>query len=147
MVLDYHSLPTRLLVFWLTAEGTAVHSVPVGAADLGTEVDHLPSASAPRATTMCRPPLASAGGCWTPSPPASPSGPGVRLLVIVPHGPLHPVPFEALPWAGRLLVDRFAVVTRPTSTAVATALRPVTATTPRLPPGHRGSPRQPARRP
>ncbi|MEZ4471437.1 MAG: CHAT domain-containing protein [bacterium] len=56
---------------------------------------------------------------------------GVRLLVIVPHGPLHPVPFEALPWAGRLLVDRFAVVTEANLTAVATALRPVTATTPR----------------
>ncbi len=48
---------------------------------------------------------------------------GVKRLVVVPHGPLHFVPFAALRLGGRYLIERFPLVLAP-STTVALALAP-----------------------
>lgn len=129
-VIEYYSLPDRLLVFWLTAAGVEVQSAPVAASALDEEVERLLLGIRSKGNDYV--PAAGRLGRWLLDPIAArlAAARDVRLLVIVPHGPLHPVPFEALPWAGRLLVDRFAVVTEANLTAVATALRPAPAAGP-----------------
>ena len=58
--------------------------------------------------------------------------PGITTLVIVPDGPLHRVPFDALKLSGNeLLVDRFAVVVTPSVSTIQPA-PPVQSTAPTL---------------
>lgn len=148
-VIEYYVLPTELLVFWVSADAIEVHSVPVAQADLEREVERLLFEIRAKGNGFA--PHAARLGQWLLDPVASrlnthggtanassrlrsasrrpidvqPAEEATPLLVVVPHGPLHPVPFEALPWAGRMVVDRYAVVTEPNLTAVAAALRMV----------------------
>ncbi len=58
--------------------------------------------------------------------------PGITTLVIVPDGPLHRVPFDALKLSGNeLVVDRFAVVVTPSVSTIQPA-PPVQSTAPTL---------------
>lgn len=124
-VVEYYTLPDRLLVFWLAADHVEVESVPVGAQALEATVQQLLIEIRAKGNGYL--PHAARLGQWLLNPVARHLGRSeadpLTLLVVVPHGPLHPVPFEALPWAGRLLIDRYAVVTQPNLTAVAAALQ------------------------
>ena len=99
--------------------------MPVTRATLTTTVDAMLTGIRNGGTEHDAP-MAKLGG-WLLDPIATQmndaqAGKGLQALVVVPHGPLHPIPFEALPWAGALLVDRTAVVSAANLTAVQSAL-------------------------
>lgn len=122
-VIEYYALPDRLLVFWIDAGQTQVRSVPVARAELAKTVDAMLTGVRNGGTEHVAP-MATLGG-WLLDPIATQindAGAALQALVVVPHGPLHPIPFEALPWAGALLVDRTAVVSAANLTAVQSAL-------------------------
>ena len=121
-LIEYFALPDRLLVFWIDAGQTRAQSVAVTRATLTRTVDAM-LIGVRNGGTAHEAPMALLGG-WLLDPIASQLNDAGTLeaLVVVPHGPLHPIPFEALPWAGGLLVDRTAVVSAANLTAVQSAL-------------------------
>lgn len=112
-VLDYYALPEELVVFWATREAHELFRVPVPAADLAAQAAALEKGILGRGRGF------EAPAAWLAARLLDPvaerlNGPGApRRLGIVPHGPLHRVPFEVLPWAGGRLVDRFEVFEAP----------------------------------
>lgn len=129
-IIEYYMLPKQLLVFWIDAERVEMARVTVAASALGTTVSTMLDAVR-RDSAEHHAPMQQLGK-WLLDPIANrlnQSSPE-QVLVVVPHRDLHPIPFEALPWAGELLVDRFPVVSAANLTAVHRAL-----TTPPRPAG------------
>lgn len=120
---EYYALPDRLLIFWIDRERVQVRVVPqTRTAVVDASTDLLDGI---RDGGVGYEPAAARLGEWLLDPIAAQlnEGGALKALVVVPHGALHTVPFEALPWAGGLLVDRFAVISAANLTAVDAALR------------------------
>lgn len=121
-LIEYYILPDRLLIFWIDAERVELEQVEVADAAVQQAVnDTLHGVR--RAGRDHRAPSTRLGA-WLLDPIAerlNKTG-ADRVLVFVPHRGLHPVPFEALPWAGEMLVDRFPIVSAANLTAVHRAL-------------------------
>ncbi|MCB9523030.1 MAG: CHAT domain-containing protein [Myxococcales bacterium] len=122
VVVEHASLPDALLTFVTHKGRTTVHRAPVGSVALQGRARAL--------VTALR-----SGGTWRDAAaavaeaaldPALPEleaaqAAGARRLAWLPHGPLHAVPLEALPWGDGLVVDRLPVFSAPNLTALAHA--------------------------
>ena len=109
--------PTTLLVLTRTGDGTGVHSRVLSLPDsLASQVRRfaalLEQGADPRG-------LARALGAALVDPAIELLPPTISRLVIVPDGPLHRLPFDALRLAdGRYVVERYAVGLAPSAAAV-----------------------------
>lgn len=103
VVVAYHTLPDRLLAWVLTRDGVREVAFPVALprADLARLVDAYRDALiriSPNA-----PAVSDKIGQLLLAPLQVPAG---KRLVIVPHGPLHYLPFQALRLDGQYLIER-----------------------------------------
>ncbi len=132
-VLDYYALPDELLVFHVTRSERRLLRVAIDAASLAGQAAALERGILGRGRDYEAPAAWLAARLLDPLAAAL-NGPGApRRLCVVPHGPLHRVPFEVLPWGGERLLDRFDVFSAPSLPALAALLEAAPATaTPRV---------------
>jgi len=102
VVVAYHSLPDRLMAWVLSSDGVREVPLPVAIkrADLARLVD------AYRDTLINLKPAVDVGdkiGSLLLTPLNIPAG---KRMIIVPHGPLHYLPFQALRVDGQYLIER-----------------------------------------
>src|SRR3546814_3106939 len=109
-VVAYHSLPDRLLVWMVDRERVRERSLPVPRADLEQLVDAWRDALVHGQTAAV-----GAGG-QIGELLIAPLGlePG-RRLIIVPHGALHYLPFQALRVDGQYLIQRHPIAIAPST--------------------------------
>ena len=103
-VLEFHSLPDRLQVWVIGPAGVQAHAIPIKRDELGDLVDGYRESvvrgrraaitNAERLGAALIGPLGLADG---------------QRLVVVPHGPLHYLPFQALRVNGRYLIETHPV--------------------------------------
>ena len=102
VVVAYHALPDRLVAWVLSSEGVREATLPVAVkrADLARLVD------AYRDALINLKPATDVGdkiGTLLLAPLGIPGG---KRIIIVPHGPLHYLPFQALRLDGQYLIER-----------------------------------------
>ena len=102
VVVAYHALPDRLVAWVLSSEGVREATLPVAVkrADLARLVD------AYRDALINLKPATDVGdkiGTLLLAPLDIPAG---KRIIIVPHGPLHYLPFQALRVDGKYLIER-----------------------------------------
>ena len=102
VVVAYHALPDRLVAWVLSSEGVREATLPVAVkrADLARLVD------AYRDALINLKPATDVGdkiGTLLLAPLDIPAG---KRIIIVPHGPLHYLPFQALRLDGQYLIER-----------------------------------------
>ena len=125
LVVAYHSLPDRLVAWVLSNEGVreVKFSTPLPRKDLVRLVD------AYRDTLIRLNPNASAIGDQIGELLLAPLGiPAGKRIIIVPHGPLHYLPFQALRLDGKYLIQRNPISIAP-SISIAARLAQRTPTT------------------
>lgn len=123
-VVQFYALPDQLLVWVVDAQRIRMHRLPIGRENLQRLVQAFRDAVAGGRTTVVA--GADALGNALLGPLGLPDG--IRLIV-VPHGPLHYLPFQALRLQGHYLIERHPVSIAPSiSIAVGLARR-----TPRAP--------------
>lgn len=119
-VVEFHSLEDRLLAWVIDAQGMRGHGLALPRARLGEAVEDL------RATIFTKGPVSDVAadlGRRLLAPLELPDG---RRLVMVPHGTMHYLPFQALRTADAYLVERHALAVVPSaSLAVQLRRRPV----------------------
>ncbi|MDM0044909.1 CHAT domain-containing protein [Variovorax dokdonensis] len=103
-VVEFHALPDRLQVWVISASGVRSHAVPIKRDELGELVEGFRNSvvrgrrgavtNAERLGAAIIGPLGLADG---------------QRLVVVPHGPLHYLPFQALRVNGRYLIETHPV--------------------------------------
>ena len=113
-VLQFHSLSDRLAVWVVSRDAVRAITIPVTRAELATEVDELRQAItegrraaiglADKLGAQLIAPLGLAGG---------------ERLVVVPHGPLHYLPFQALRVGGAYLIERHRIASVPSMSIAA----------------------------
>ncbi len=114
VVLEHAALDGEVLSFLSFRGVTTVARVPVAAPALAQQVSALIARL--RAGGAWRDQAAAvAHGALDPVLPALEAAvaAGATRLAVLPHGPLHAVPFEVLPWGDGLVVDRLAVFSAP----------------------------------
>ena len=121
-----HGAPTT--VFVLTRAGNEASAQTLLSAHVVTPADSLADGIARFAALLESGgdprPLARALGAALLDPPLATVGPRTSRIVIVPDGPLHNLPFDALRLAnGRYAVERYAVGTAPSAAVVAALWR------------------------
>lgn len=109
-LVQFHSLDDRLLVWTITRDGLAGRSLPVKSAELAAAVDALRNAIFDRKGSALE--LGAALYARLLAPLALPSG--ARLL-IVPHGSMHYLPFQALRDGDAFLIERHAIALAPSA--------------------------------
>lgn len=109
-VVAYHSLPDRLLAWVVSPQGIAEHSIALPRADLVRLVE------AYRQALIGLRPAAVDAGARIAELLVQPLGleEGQRL-VVVPHGPLHYLPFQALRIDGKYLIERHPIAIAPSA--------------------------------
>ena len=103
VVVAYHALPDRLVAWVLSSEGVREATLPVAVkrADLARLVDAYRDA-----LIKLNPNASAVGekiGTLLLAPLDIPAG---KRIIIVPHGPLHYLPFQALRLDGQYLIER-----------------------------------------
>ncbi len=120
-VVEYYVLPRRLLVFTVQGGRARVKSVPIGRLELAGRVEALLAAMTSGALNW------EAEAAWLAERLLDPVDDVLRAatgpITFIPHGALHQVPFAALPWAERLLVDANATFSAPSLAALHAILR------------------------
>lgn len=116
-LIEYFCLSDRLLVFWYDRSATRMITIKVTREQLGKHasdlVATLRSGGAYRkdaawlAQHLLDPVAAQLSGSKHP-----------KRIGFIPHGELHAVPFEMLPWAGGMLIDQFAVFSVPSAASL-----------------------------
>ncbi|MEO8247790.1 MAG: CHAT domain-containing tetratricopeptide repeat protein [Burkholderiales bacterium] len=109
-LVQFHSLPDRLLVWVVGAGGVQTHSIPITRSDLTRRIEAWRNAVInlqPSAVTD-----ADALGATLIAPLNLAAG---QRLVIVPHGPLHYLPFQALRVNGSYLIEQHPVSVAPSA--------------------------------
>lgn len=118
-VIQFHALPERLQVWVVSAEGIQSHSVPVKRDELNELVEGFRNSVVRGRRTA----IVNADKLGAALLGPLKLQPGQRL-VIVPHGPLHYLPFQALRLDGRYLIETHPVSVAPSmSIAVQLAQR------------------------
>lgn len=109
-ILAFHALPDRLLLWLVGPADFEMHQLPLGAASIATLVEAYRDG-----LVHGRPAAVAAGGqIATLLLSEVALQPGHRLL-IVPHGPLHYLPFQALRLDGRYLAERHPIAIAPSA--------------------------------
>ncbi len=123
-VLQFHALADRLAVWVLARDSVRAVMIPLGRAQLATAVDAFrQSVSEGRPTAI---ELADKLGASLISPLGLASG---ERLIVVPHGPLHYLPFQALRVDGAYLIERHRIALVPSmSIAAQLVSRPANST-------------------
>ncbi|NZA28589.1 CHAT domain-containing protein [Luteimonas sp. SJ-92] len=126
-VVAYHSLEDLLLAWVISPEGISEHRIALPRADLERLVD------AYRDAIIGLRPAAVGAGDGIAALLVTPLGlqEGQRLIV-VPHGPLHYLPFQALRVEGRYLIERHPITTAPSVSIAARLVADAPRTAPRL---------------
>lgn len=107
-VLQFHSLPDRLQVWSIDASTVATRSIAVSRDDLAESVETFRNA----VVRGRRNAIQAADKLGTQLLAELALRPGERLIV-VPHGPLHYLPFQALRLQGRYLIETHPVAVAP----------------------------------
>ncbi|MFP4891762.1 CHAT domain-containing protein [Paraburkholderia sp. EG304] len=118
-IVEFHSLDKELIVWVVRADGLTGHTLPIARADMDAAVTDL------RNAIVRRRPAALTYGDKLDALLIAPLGlrPNERLIV-VPHGALHYLPFQALHDADGFLIERHAIALVPSaSVAVQLAQR------------------------
>ena len=121
-IVSFSVTADRIILLRLTANGVEARALAVGSRELEERVENyvglISKDDVNRWKGLGQRLSSDVVAPWLTGLPA-----GVRRLIIVPDGPLHSLPFEALPdGEGRSLLDRFAVSYAPSVTLLA-ALR------------------------
>lgn len=129
VVVAFHTLPDRLLAWVLSRDGVREVSYPVALprADLARLVDAYRDA-----LIRVSPNASEVGGKIGQlllEPLAVPAG---KRLIIVPHGPLHYLPFQALRLDGQYLIERNPISIAPSISIAARLAQRTPTTAPRL---------------
>ncbi|MEZ0469742.1 CHAT domain-containing protein [Luteimonas salinilitoris] len=126
-VIAYHSLEDVLLAWVISPGGVSEHRIALPRADLERLVD------AYRGAIIGLHPAAVSAGDSIAALLIAPFGlqEGQRLIV-VPHGPLHYLPFQALRVDGRYLIERHPITTAPSVSIAARLAERAPRTAPRL---------------
>lgn len=126
-LIAYHALPDVLLAWVVSPSGVRGHRIPLKRADLARLVD------AWRQAIIGLDPAAIGAGARIAELLVAPLGleDGKRLIV-VPHGPLHYLPFQALRLDDRYLVERHPIAVAPSAGIAARLASRATRTAPRL---------------
>ncbi|CAE6876063.1 CHAT domain-containing protein [Paraburkholderia domus] len=118
-IVEFHSLEKELVVWVVRSDGLTGHTLPIARADIDAAVADL------RNAIVRRRPAALTYGDKLDALLIAPLGlrPNERLI-IVPHGALHYLPFQALHSTGGFLIERHAIALEPSaSVAVQLAQR------------------------
>ena len=118
VMVAYHALPDRLVAWVLTSDGVREAAFPLALPrhDLERLVHDY------RAALILRKPNLPAAGAQIGQLLLAPLGvPAGKRLIIVPHGPLHFLPFQSLRLDGQYLIERNPVSIAP-STSIAARL-------------------------
>jgi CHAT domain-containing protein len=118
-IVEFHSLEKELVVWVVRSDGLTGHTLPIARADMDAAVTDL------RNAIVRRRPAALTYGDKLDALLIAPLGlrPNERLI-IVPHGALHYLPFQALHSAGGFLIERHPIALEPSaSVAVQLARR------------------------
>ena len=109
-LVQFHSLADRLLVWVVGPDGVQSHTIPIGRDELARRIE------AWRDSVVNLKPDAVANADALGAALLGPLNltPGQRL-VIVPHGPLHYLPFQALRQGGHYLIEQHAVSVAPSA--------------------------------
>lgn len=109
-MVEFHSLENRLIVFVVRRDGLVAQALPIRRRDMDSAVDDL------RTAIIRRQPTAIAFGTRLDTLLIAPLGlrPNERL-VVVPHGALHYMPFQALHDAEGFLIQRHAIAIAPSA--------------------------------
>ena len=126
-IVAFHSLKDQLLVWVISPEGVSEHRIAVSRADLVRLVEAYR-----QAIVGLRPSAVDAGDSIA-SLLLAPLGlqDGLRLIVI-PHGPLHYLPFQALRMDGKYLIQRHPIAIAPSVSIAARLAARAPTTAPRL---------------
>ncbi len=115
-IVEFHALPDRLLVWVVAPGGVRGTSLPIGRDELARTIESFRDALiAGKASVGSQ---ANSLGAQLIDPLKLESG---TRLVIVPHGPLHYLPFQALRSGGHWLIEDHPIATEPSAT-IATQL-------------------------
>lgn len=121
-VIEYFALPDRLLVFWITRDAIGVVPVPAARAEVERRAQALVEAVRKGAADHLEHAAWLGHRLLDPVAARLHARSQIRTLCVVPHGSLHHVPFEALPWGTGLLVDAYPVFSVPGLSALARLL-------------------------
>lgn len=118
-IVEFHSLEKTLIVWVLRKDGLTGHTLPISRADMDTAVTDM------RNAIVRRRPAALTYGDKLDALLIAPLGLRAdERLIIVPHGALHYLPFQALHNADGFLIQRHAIALEPSaSVAVQLAQR------------------------
>lgn len=114
-VIEYFVLDEQLLIFWIERDRIVVKRRNIPAVELERMAKawfdgirrHDRAATGQSLSEALLDPIAGELGRTQ-----------IKRLCIVPHGPLHQVPFVALPWGEALLIDRASVFSSPSLPAL-----------------------------
>ncbi|MCR4438616.1 MAG: CHAT domain-containing protein [bacterium] len=114
-VVEYFVGKDRLFIWLVTSATLKAWATPLGQEELYKEVGQVRQAISQLSTVRQR----SARLWQALIAPAAPSLQGVSTLVIIPHGPLHYLPFACLvDPQGRYLIETFSLATAPSGTVL-----------------------------
>ena len=113
-VVEFHSLPERLVIWVIGADSVKVTVLPLGRSDLTQLVDAFRTSiiNGKRAAVSGADQL----GALLLAPLALTPG---QRLVVIPHGPLHYLPFQALRLNNQYLIERNKISVAPSITIAA----------------------------
>ena len=113
-VVQFHSLNDRLAVWVVSRDAVRAFTIPVGRAELASAVDELrQSITEGRRAALG---LADKLGAQLIGPLGLAGG---ERLIVVPHGPLHYLPFQALRVGGAYLIERHRIASVPSMSIAA----------------------------
>ncbi len=113
-VVQFHSLKDRLAVWVVSRDAVRASTIPIGRAELSTAVGELrQSITEGRRAALT---LADKLGAQLIGPLGLADG---ERLIIVPHGPLHYLPFQALRVNGAYLIERHRIASVPSMSIAA----------------------------
>ena len=121
-IIEYYALEDELIVLWRVRGKLRVKRVPVGRRELWTWADDAEGTLIRRrydytetiralSVALLEPLREELEDPWHPP-----------TICVIPHGPLHRVPFEILPWGEGLLIDAFDVGYAPSLPSLAEIL-------------------------
>ncbi|RAR57608.1 CHAT domain-containing protein [Paraburkholderia unamae] len=109
-IVEYHSLPKTLVVWVIRKDGLSGHTLPLARADIDSAVTDVRNAIVHR-----RPAAITYGDKLYQLLIAPLALRSDERLVIVPHGPLHYLPFQALHGPNGFLIEQHAIALEPSA--------------------------------
>jgi len=118
-IIEYFTAKNKTYIFSIGKTDLSVHSVPITRDELSEKVSEFrkliqSTAGAENTSEVAE----SSRSLYTILLPEGTVGSGTRCLVVIPHGPLHYLPFAALSAGEQLLIERYALVIDPSASVL-----------------------------